>query len=429
MSRSMKIKLSLFTIFLPLIISGQNKLDGIAAIVAEKVILRSDVYQMAQMEALRNQIDISTNPQAIIAFQASALEGLIVKSLLIARAKVDSLDEVNEILVDSQIDLQIDNMVARLGSEEAFKDVIGQSIREFRNDRWFDTRDDIIAQNYRAAKIKNVKISRPEVIAFYNTYKDSIPPIESKYELSQLVVPIVAGDDAREKAYNRVLQIQQLLTEGVDFGQIARDFSDDKGSASNDGDLGLVQRGQFVLPFEETAFSMEIDEVSDIVESIFGYHIIQLLDRQGEKIHARHILISPHASSQDREKALNKIREYYFTLEEDPSLFDTLIAEIKAEHENISDIGYIGWIEYSRLPGDNFKSAVFGAKSGMISPPFESPEGFHILNILNFREGGKANLNDFYPQLESLALRKKQDNYFIKWLSQIRKEVFIKYFK
>jgi len=417
----------LFIIFvLPFVTLAQELVDGVAAIVGDNIILKSDVLQLAQINALQNRVDIFSQPEMLVQFQDNAFDALLMQMILLDRAKVDSMDVIPQEDIDLSLEQQIDNILAQVGSESRFKEVIGQSVRDFRLDHWGDIRDQIIAERYQAEKIQSIGVTRDEVEEFYYTYKDSLPPIDNRYELSQIILPIRPGESAYKESYEQISSIHQRLLNGDSFAELAREFSDDPASKDLGGDLGFVRRGELVREYEVVAFSMSEGQVSDIVESIFGYHIIQLLEKQGERIRSRHILITAKPADKDRDKVLDTIRDCYFRLSEDPSLFDSLLQTLSVDDKSNLDLGYIGWIEYSQLPHDAYRSALFGARSGDITPPFETGQGFHILKVISFKQGGTPTLEEYYPQISLMALRQKQVKYMDLFLKNASKEVFIK---
>lgn len=416
----------LFIFILPFIALAQELADGIAAIVGDNIILKSDVLQLAQINALQNRVDLFSQPDMLVQFQDLAFDALLMQKILLDRAKVDSMDVIPQEDIDFSLEQQIENILAQVGSESRFKEVIGQSVRDFRLDHWDDIRDQIIAERYQAEKIQSISVTRDEVEEFYYTYKDSLPPIDNRYELSQIILPIRPGESAYKESYERISLIHQRLLDGDSFAELAREFSDDAASKDLGGDLGFVRRGELVREYEEVAFSMSEGQISDIVESIFGYHIIQLLEKQGERIRSRHILITAKPADKDRDKVLDTIRDCYFLLSEDPSLFDSLLQTLSVDDKSNLDLGYIGWIEYSQLPHEAYRSALFGARPGDITPPFETDQGFHILKVISFKEGGTPTLEEYYPQISLMALRQKQIKYMDLFLKNVSKEVFIK---
>jgi parvulin-like peptidyl-prolyl isomerase len=146
----------------------------------------------------------------------------------------------------------------------------------------------------------------------------------------------------------------------------------------------------------------------------------------GEKIHVRHILVAVEPTDNDREAGLEHVREYFFTLEADPTMFDSIVKEISESENPPQELGYIGWVEHGQLPSESYKTALFGAGTGEITPPFETPLGFHILKVIDMKEGGAPNLEEYYPQIADFALRYKQASYLETWLDRVRKEVFIR---
>lgn len=407
-------------------LSGQQLVDGVAAIVGSNVLLKSEVMQLAYLTSLQSGINPTQNPQLFNQFQEMALENLIVQNILLDRARVDSLDVVEDEEVDQLLDQRIESILVQIGSEEQFELEMGQSVRDFRKDYWTDMRDQIIADRYRNQKIESITVTRDEVTEFYNAYKDSIPAVDTQYEISQIVVPIIPGQEAHDKAYARITAVRDELLGGASFENLARIYSDDPVSSAQGGDLGFVRRGEFVQEFEETAFSLQEGELSEIVKTVFGYHIIQLIEKVGEKIHARHILVSVEPTENDRNTALEQVRQYFFTLDAEPSMFDTIIQTISELENPPQELGYIGWIERGQLPSESYRTALFGAKPGEITPPFETQLGFHILKVLDLKEGGAPNLEEYYPQIADFALRYKQADYLEKWLDRVRQEVFIR---
>jgi peptidyl-prolyl cis-trans isomerase SurA len=248
--------------FLP----AQQLVDGVAAIVGEKILLKSEVMQLAYLTSLQSGINPNQNPQMFDRFQDMALENLIIQNILLDRARVDSMDVVESEEVDQLLDQRIETILAQIGSEEQFEMEMGQSVRDFRRDYWNDMRDQIIAERYRGDKIKSISVTRDEVTEFYVVYKDSIPAVDNQYELSQIVVQIVPGEEANDRAYRRITAVREELLGGSSFESLAQIYSDDPVSSAQGGDLGFVRRGEFVHEFEETAFSLQEGEISDIVK-------------------------------------------------------------------------------------------------------------------------------------------------------------------
>ena len=212
----MPIRLFILSFVLALQLTAQELIDGVAAIVGDKMILKSDVLQLAQMNALQSGIDLGSNPILLAQHQEVALNLLLTQKILIARAKVDSLDEIPAADVDQALDQQIENIMAQVGTESRFEEVLNQSLRDFRTERWFDIRDQIIAERYQLERINHISVTRHEVEEFFNTYRDSLPPMETRVELTQIIIPLQPGEAAKEQAYAQITELDQRLAQGED---------------------------------------------------------------------------------------------------------------------------------------------------------------------------------------------------------------------
>ena len=268
---------------------AQSQVDGVVAIVGENVILQSEVYQNAQLLAMQDNVDISKTPYLLNSYVDQSLDALIQQYVIFEYAKDDTLVSISEEDVNTALDQQISSMVSRAGSENALEEALGQSVRAFRKDYYQDLYKLMLIDRYKGNFLYDIKISRDEVDHFYETYHDSLPVSEPVKKFSVIEVPIVPGKKASDEALGIISAIADSIASGADFASMAMKYSQD-GSASSGGDLGWFHRGSLVKEFEEVAFSLSNNEVSGPVRTEYGYHLIQLLDKQGEKIHARHIL-------------------------------------------------------------------------------------------------------------------------------------------
>jgi peptidyl-prolyl cis-trans isomerase SurA len=271
-----------------------------------------------------------------------------------------------------------------------------------------------------------VFITRKEVESFYNTYKDSIPPIQPQYKFSLIEIPVIPSESTKQSVYSEILDIKKKITEGGSFQEMATSYSDDPGSASVGGDLGFMKRGSLVLEYEQAAFSLGLGEISEPILSPFGYHIIQLLDRQGERIHTRHILKLLKPSQQDKDMVLENIRGLYESAQHDPGLFDSLAVEFKSNHNNSSGV-YPLSIEQSIPPVilDNLKEA----SPNTISYPFETEHQSICLAYLYEKTDVKLpTLMNSWKQLEEMAKNEKINREFLTWIDENRGKTYLKIF-
>ena len=295
-------KIFAFIFFLGIVVFGQETADKIVAIVDDEIIMKSELdYQV-------NIIAIQTNANpADPALRKKVLNDMITQKLLYAQAELDSI-VVSDEEVEQQLDYQMNYFIQQYGSRERVEQTYGMSIdrikREFRD----ETRKQMMGERLKQQKFGNVNVTRREVEEFYENYKDSLGLIPEKFELAHIFINPKATSKVKIEAYNLAKTLLDSIKNGADFAALAKEYSDDPGSASKGGDLGTVKRGVFYPEFEAAAFALAPGQLSDVVESPVGYHIIELIDRKGESIHTRHILIKIKADDEADLRAIARGR-------------------------------------------------------------------------------------------------------------------------
>jgi peptidyl-prolyl cis-trans isomerase SurA len=299
----MKTKILFLIISCSVILSAQEVLDKIVAVVDDEIILKSELdFQASLLAAQRN-----VNP-ASASFKQNVLNSMIEDKLVFAQANLDSVVVTDE-EVTQRINYQIDVFVQQYGSREKVEQVYGMSIEKIKRELRDEVRKNLMIQRLRDQKFSSIEASRREVEEFFNTYKDSIGIIPEKVKISHIYRNPKASEKVKQAAYNFAKALLDSLNEGVDFSELAKKYSEDPGSASQGGDLGFVKRGVFYPEFESVAFSLEVGQTSGIVESPVGFHIIQLIEKRGESIHTRHILIKIKADDQADLKTIDFLSE------------------------------------------------------------------------------------------------------------------------
>jgi len=289
------IKIAKVLFFLMLILSvqlsGQELLDRIVAIVDDEIILESEVTQMAWMLASQMGIDPVRNPEKFKEFRKMAVENFVTKELLVIQADKDTV-EADERQVEAYLEQQVQNAIQQAGGQEKLESIFGMTLSQIRRNYREDIEKELRAKTVQDQKMALVTVSRREVKEFFESIKDSIGTINETVDISHVLVEVKPGEKARMNTMEQAIKIRKMLLDGKDFGELAKEYSDDPGSAARGGDLGFMSRDDFVREYAEAAYNLEPGGISDVVESQFGFHIIQLLDKRGEKIHTRHILIS-----------------------------------------------------------------------------------------------------------------------------------------
>ena len=264
---------------------SQEVLDRVVAVVDNEIILQSELeFQLNIFAAQRG-----VNPDSE-GLKKQILNSMIDDKLVYAQSELDSIIITDE-EITQRIDYQIQVFQQQYGSIQRIEEMYGMSIERIRRELRDDVRKNLMVQRMQQTKFASVEASRREVEEFFHIYKDSIGQIPEKLTIYHIFRNPKANDRIKKKAHNLAQALLDSIKAGADFAILAKKYSNDPGSASQDGDLGFVKRGIFYPEFEAAAFALDDGEISDVVESPVGFHIIQLLERRGESIHTRHILI------------------------------------------------------------------------------------------------------------------------------------------
>jgi len=398
-------------------------IDGVAAIVEDHIILKSDLIQMVNMAAIQNKIDPRTAPDAFIQLQSSVIQSMVDQKIMLEMAEIDSI-VVDEKEVNQALDQQIQMLVAQAGGESQAEAALEQPIKDFRREFWYDMQDRMISERYQQQLLSAVVVTSSEVKQFYKTYKDSLPALPMMAKVRHLQVPIKPGAAAKRKTKSFLFDLKtQIVTGSASFSDLASAHSLDP-SKNNGGELGWVKRGSLVKNFETTAFTIELGEVSDPLETEFGYHILETLEKQGDKIRVRHILMSPEITKEDNERAYNlalSIKDSATALDE----FKGLVKKHSSDKTTADIGGDLGWIDPSNYAVPEIGQAIKYINVGSCSPPINSSIGFHLLWVDGLKKGGRPNLIDHWAEVESMALNKKKMDWYQGWISGARKNFHI----
>jgi peptidyl-prolyl cis-trans isomerase SurA len=422
MFNSKKIFLLLFA-FMPFSLFGQEMLEGIAAIVGDEIILHSEVNQFATQLAIQSKVDLQKEPAKFEELKKMSRENLVVQKILLAKAREDTV-MVDDAQVEDVLNNQIQTWVQSMGSEAKIEEYFGMPVSRIKRQFRDEVRNRLMVESLQSLHVQKITVTRPEVENFYTTNKDSLPDIKDMVEIFHILREIRAGGEGREESLKKIKDIRQRIIDGEEFEALAKLYSEDPGSARRGGELGFIQRGDFVTEFEEVAFNLKADEISDIVETKFGFHVIQLIERRGERINARHVLIQLQASGDDAEvtKAfLATIRDSVLAGAD----FGKMAKKYSADKTSSDIDGSLGWFELEQLQIDEFKNAVKDLDKGGISEPFRTDFGFHIIKVNDKRDGGKLTLEKDWQQVEQIALGQKRNKEMVRWIDELREQVYI----
>ena len=404
--------------------NGPAYVDGIAAIIEDNIILKSDVAQMVNITAAQSRIDLSNEPDKFLKLQESVLRSMIDQKILLEMAVLDSIF-VDEKEVDNALEQQIQMLISESGGKDRAEKVLGQSISEFRREFWYDMQDRLVSEKYQQQLLNSISTTRNDVITFYNTFKDSMPLIPQRTKVKHLLIIVEPSEESKKKSFDLLLGLKDRVLGGEDFSALASIYSEDPGSKNNGGSLGWVARGSLVKSFETAAFTAEIGTVVGPVETDFGFHLIETVDKEGDKIKVRHILSIPEKTNADTERAYN----FAIMLKEDSiktvNDFETYVFKYTKDENTQKIGGNLGWIEADNYSIPEIGQALKYLKTNTCSPPINSSYGFHLVWVEGIKEGGAPNLKDHWVDIELMALNKKKMVWYQKWIKKAKEKFFI----
>jgi peptidyl-prolyl cis-trans isomerase SurA len=407
-----------------MVVGQRKQVDRVIAIVGNHIILQSDLE--AQIKVLQNQSQGAPLPDDA---RSLIFDQLLANALMLAEAEKDSV-----LVDDAEVQVQLDTRVKTImgymnNSVEKFIEFYGMRPAEMKDFMRDQMRDQLVQQRMQQQIMASITITPQEVKNFFETIpRDSLPYFSSEVELAEVVIKpkINPIEDNRAKQLARNLLIQ-IVSDSVDFELLAKKYSDDRGSAALGGNLGVQPRGSLVPEFEAAAYQLKPNEVSDVVKTEYGYHIIQLINRLGNTINTRHILIRPKVTTEDREKAFNDLDSIRNLILNDSITFSAAIAEYSEEEFSKTRAGRImnpmtgePYFELGDLdPSIYF--AIDGLDEGEITKviEYETPTGekqFRIVKLLRRSEPHVANLEDDYSKIRNAALEAKKGRYIMEWI-------------
>ena len=405
---------------------GQNQdmpIDGIAAIVGENIILKSDVSQVVGMTALQRGLDVSKDRAVLEKLQGDVLGSLIDQKVILEMAKLDSI-EVAEKDVERALEQQIETFIMRAGTEKMAETMLGQSLNDFRREYWYDMRDRLITEQYQQQLIMSVNINRENVVNFFTSYKDSLPRFPVTMKIRHLLIRIKPSEKSRSDAEKKINTVRERILSGESFSALAEIYSADPGSKNNGGSLGYIRRNQMVKDFETIAFTQEINMLSEPVETSFGFHILETTEKSGEKIKVRHILISPAITEEDETNTYN-----YAMMLRDSSKslasFKKLVTKYSDDEPTKKIGGDLGWITPTNSPIPAIAEVLGLLEKDECSRPVKSDLGYHLLWVEAVKPGGRPSLETHWVEIEEIALNHKRMEYFQEWVEAARTNIFI----
>ena len=434
--------IALMLLALPMMAQNRQPqvIDKVVAVVGKNIILQSDIenqYIQYRMQGLTD----GTGKEV----RARILEDLLLQKLMLNQAEMDSIT-VTDDQVEAQMDQRIRYFVTRLGSQEKLEEQFGKSMSEIKEEVRQAVKDQMLQEQVQAKIMQNVVVTPKEVKDFFNDIpNDSLPLIQPEYEIVQIVKRPPVSIDEKLQVKDRLYQIRKRILEGESsFSTMAVLYSEDPGSARQGGELGFAGKGVYATEVENVAFNLHDGEISDVVETQFGFHIIQLIERRGETVNCRHILLTAKVPVEALEKAQNQLDSVAQLIRNGDMTFEEACKKF-SDDDSKNNGGYLtnagtggNWLslkDMQQLEAEypeykNLAFVVSRLEVGEVSDPLpmttnENNDAFRLIMVKRKTEVHQANLKDDYTLIQNWAIGQKRQEAIGKWVSNKAAKAYI----
>jgi peptidyl-prolyl cis-trans isomerase SurA len=398
-------------------------IDEVVAVIGSEIVLRSDIEKQV----------IQYKNQGTMIFEETRCritEDLLFSKLLLNQAKLDSV-EVSEQQVEAELDRRIKYFVSQIGSERALEEYYKKSMEEIKSELRSNLRDQMVIQQMQGSVTSGVDITPSEVRKYFKELpEDSLPYINAKVEVAQIVILAPPSRQQVEDARNKLNELRERILNGEDFSTMAILYSEDPGTATKGGELGYVGKAEVDPAFAEAAFKLKGNEVSRIVKSEFGLHIIQLIDRDGDKVNVRHILIKPKIEGTEILRAKDICDSIsHAILSSDTFTFAMAATRHTDDIEGKNSGGLMvnpqtgsSYFEFDQLD-PNVYIAIEHLEKGDMSGPSayatrDGKKGYSFYYVLDRIDAHTANMTLDYQMIQEVALSAKQQDVVEKWIDK-----------
>jgi len=413
--------------------AGQQIVESVVAVVGNEVVYLSEIEgQLVQLKAERD-------PTPAEQLRCRIYEDQLIQKLFLDQARIDSI-EVSSESVESDLNSRLTEYIRRAGSEQALESYFNKSMTEIRKDLREMLTNQYIVQETQGTIAQNITVTPEEVKKYFNTIpRDSLPLMPRKVQLSIISVEPPDMEASKAEVRQRLLDLRSRIINGESFSTLAILYSEDPGSAPKGGELGFMTRGELAKPYAEAAWSLKQGVVSKIVESEFGFHIIQLIDRKGDMVNSRHILMKPKLSADQTEWAILKLDSIATLVRTDSLTFNQAAMRFSSDKATRANGGKmvsenpserVNWMTLDELSRE-VNLTVRNMKLGEISEPFRTTDAkgnsiYCIIKLDAEVPAHSVNMQDDYNFLAEAALRNKQTQVYEDWIREKIKRTYIR---
>jgi len=422
-------------LFLFFTVKAQPKqsVDKVIAVLGSEVILLSELNQQYVMY-------LNSGNPANEQVKCQIMQQMLVQHLLKQQAEIDSV-MVDDKQVDDELDRRMRYQIQRAGGQDKLEEFLNRSVLQYKDELRPDVKDQLQANKMQGTITEKVSVTPSEVQQYYNTYKkDSLPDIPAEYEVGEIVIHPELTKAEKQRFYDKLDAIRLRVKSGEDFGFLSKTYSEDPGSAPEGGDLGFFDRTMMAKEFTAYAFKLKPGEISPVFETEFGFHILQVVERRGEQVHARHILIRPQTTPQALDRAKLHADSIYNNILTDKISFSSAASLYSADKESKYNGGMILYADNQTarttfIPADKLDPKVFlvvdTMKVGEVSRPTpftaqDGKEGYKIVILKSKIAPHKGNLDQDYTKFKEKAQEQKSNRVMSEWFEKRRENTYIR---
>ncbi len=422
-------------VILTLVLTGQLAaqkavLDEVIGVIGNEIVTKAEV-ESKYSGMISQGMTITDNSRCEV------LEDVLFSKMLLNQAKVDSI-EVTEGQVDGEMNRRLRYFINQFGSEQALEKYYDKSISSIREEMRESLYEQLMIQGMQSKLTSGLNVTPAEVEDFYNRIpEDSLPLINAEVEIAQIIKYAPISREARKEAKDKLREFKQRVENGEKFSTLAVLYSEDKGSAVRGGEIGFVGRAEVEPEFGAASFKLKAGQVSPIVETRYGFHIIQLIERRGDRVNVRHILIRPKMDQIGLEKARSELDSIADLIKNKEMTFEQAAKHFTDDEDSKNNGGLLlnPYDASSLIAMDDLEPSLFvvidklevGEMSDIveITTPGSKP-GFKLVRLNKRTKPHRASLESDYQKVKSAARGEKEQEVLQDWIKTAMSKTYIK---
>lgn len=405
----------------------RDVIDKIIVVVGDQIILASELASQIQLYTFQTGKQPKTQAE-FDKLQKDILDQMVNDQLFLIEAKKDTSIKLRDEEIDMALDDQLSRLAQNFNSDEDFQAALqaeGLTVRDLRKRYRDDIRNQLLRQRFIQRKLMDVSISRHEVEEFYNEFKDSIPVQPEAVRLAHILLTITPSPKVEDSVREFATELRQRILDGADFAAISAQYSSG-GAGANGGDLGFVNKDDVVPEFGRAAFNLAVGDISGVIRTQFGYHIIKNEGKRGDQLHLRHVLLSVTPTAADSARTV-ALADSLLQAAQAGADFAEMAKVFSQDNDTRASGGELGWFAVDKLPPEFAKFVVGWKTPGEYRGPVFTQYGVHILKLLEYQEEHTYDLANDYDKIKELARQNKTGILVDNWIKDIKAHSYIEY--